>query len=131
MDFLLLTEVVDGRYVILAIESSLSEALPLGVGDALPWPDSLCYQSLQRGAPPIAPELRDEPRYWETWQRLRPSLGVSWDIRAFVTVPIRLDDGALFGTLCAHHTAPLDLGEPAREALAVLARVVAEQLGRE
>jgi signal transduction histidine kinase len=130
MELLLVTEVVDGRYVILAISSALPD-LPLGIGDSLPWPHSLCYQHLYHGAPPVAPELRDEPRYWEAWLRLRPALGVAWDVRSFVTVPIRLDDGALFGTLCAHHTAPLDVGEPAREALAVLARVVGEQLGRE
>ena len=71
------------------------------------------------------------PAYWEAWQRLRGALQVDWDVRGFVTVPIRQPDGRLFGTLCAHHTSPLEVDETSRETLVVLARILGYEIARE
>ena len=54
------------------------------------------------------------------------------DIGAFVSVPIRLSDGSLHGTLCcASHRAHPELSDRDLDFMHVLARVIAGQIERE
>jgi signal transduction histidine kinase len=129
MEILAVTEVVDGRYLFLDVERTIP--VPVGPGAELPWNQALCYAHVELGAPPVNPDIRDVPAYWEAWLRLRHALQLDWDVRGFVTVPIRQPDGRLFGTLCAHHTAPLEVDESSRETLVVLARILGYEIARE
>jgi signal transduction histidine kinase len=129
MEILAVTEVVDGRYLFLDVERTI--AVPVDPGAELPWNQALCYAHVEFGAPPVNPDIRDVPAYWEAWSRLKHALQLDWDIRGFVTVPIRQPDGRFFGTLCAHHTAPLEVDESSRETLLVLARILGYEIARE
>jgi signal transduction histidine kinase len=129
MEILCVTEVRDGRYLFLDVERSIP--VPVAAGAELPWNQALCYAHIEFGAPPVNRDIRDQPLYWAAWLRLKNALQLDWDVRGFVTVPIRQPDGRLFGTLCAHNTSPLDVDESARETLLVLARILGYEISRE
>jgi signal transduction histidine kinase len=129
MEILAVTEVRDGRYLFLDVERTLNVGVDAGI--ELRWDQALCYNHVELGAPPVNPDIAAVPAYWEPWLRLKAAAGLDWDVRGFVTVPIRQPDGRLFGTLCAHHTRPLDVDESARETLLVLARILGYEIARE
>src|SRR5215213_2689465 len=51
--------------------------------------------------------------------------------RSYVSVPIVLGDGRVFGTLCAHDRRVLELGQPEVDAMRSLARMIAFQIERD
>lgn len=100
----------------------------LGLGLRLPVTvrrqDSFCDQVLASGAPRFVPDADRDPQ-------LRALLGKQLiGTRTYIGVPIRLGDGRLYGTLCAHDRHVLDFGRNETAALLILARIIASQLER-
>lgn len=130
IDITVVSEVTaDGRYVFRALESLVP--LSLEEEDAIPWEASLCSRVHAGESPAVVPETRDVPALWSSWVRLKEGLGVEWDVRAFCTQDVRLPDGALFGTLCLHHREPREFSTDEQVLLALLARLVGQEVWRE
>ncbi len=70
----------------------------LHVGDRVPWEDTFCRRMLGGAAPVVIDSLRD-PDYG--------GLAAAQDVRSYAGVPIREDDGSLFGTLCGAGAKPI------------------------
>jgi diguanylate cyclase (GGDEF)-like protein len=85
-DFVVLTSVGDGT---------------VRDGQRYPWRGSLCAAMVAGEGPKVAPDVRAVPAYAEA------PFACALQVGAYVGVPLVDRDGALFGTLCAVHTAPL------------------------
>jgi diguanylate cyclase (GGDEF)-like protein len=77
------------RYV-----EGIAEVLPVGEGQRLPAADTLCQGVREVHGPFPLPDVRAEPRFRD----LR--VARDGDVGAYVGVPVVLDDGRLYGTLC-------------------------------
>jgi diguanylate cyclase len=94
------------------------------VGDSHAWSDSLCQYSTADSAPAIAPDAMAVPLY--------AAAGVAHDLQigAYIGVPIRRADGALFGTLCGLdpevHTDALEVHAPLLQLLSMLLGTILE-----
>lgn len=64
-------------------------------GDVFSWADSICSRMVAGDGPRVAPRLADVPAYAEA------PVNQQADIGAYIGVPMRQNDGSLFGTLCA------------------------------
>jgi diguanylate cyclase len=64
-------------------------------GDVFFWPDSFCSRMVQSKGPQIAPKVEDVPEY------ITAPIGKEYSISSYIGIPLRNDDGTLFGTLCA------------------------------
>jgi GAF domain-containing protein len=89
-DFWMVTEVVDGRQVVLLAQPP--DAVRPGV--ELPWEESFCRQMIEGNAPRLATVTAAVPAYASR------ATGPLRDIAAYVGVPLIRADGSLFGTLC-------------------------------
>ncbi len=69
-------------------------------GAVFRWADSFCSQMVLGRGPCIAPSAMEVPAY------ATAPIGNVVDIGAYVGVPLTLEDGSLFGTLCAIDPAP-------------------------
>ena len=69
-------------------------------GDVFRWTDSFCSRMVQGLGPRIAPNSHLISAYDSA------PIGQQVSIGAYVGVPLRWDDGQLFGTLCAIHPTP-------------------------
>lgn len=85
---------------------------PLHPGMSLPWTATFCRRMVAGEAPQVASVVSAVPAYAE----LRPALtrlgvGLVGMPGAYIGVPIRMHDGALYGTLCgfARRAQPLTL----------------------
>jgi diguanylate cyclase (GGDEF)-like protein len=92
-------------------------------GDVLPYAESLCAQRLACSAPDIAPDVDHVEAYRDAPARRRAP------IRAYISLPLVLEDGTAFGTLCALDPAPQQPGLTRhQELLTLLARQLATVL---
>ena len=112
------------QHVRLAHNTRADFALPEGL--VVPWDDTLCKRSLDEGRA-CTPDVQ---AVWGDSDAAR-ELGIA----VYVSVPVELSDGRLWGTLCAADPqAPAD-GGPALErhlpALRLFARLVAGEVERE
>lgn len=87
--------------------------------------DTFCDTVLESLSPLIVPDADADPR----WRRLPGKLLVG--TRSYISVPIVLGDGRVFGTLCAHDRRVLDLGPPEIDAMRIMARMIAFQIERD
>lgn len=96
--------------------------LQIPEGLAVPWGDTLCRRALQeeRFFTP------DVPACWGD-SEAAASLG----IQSYVSVPVSLSDGAVFGTLCAASSTSAHLPEHAEKVLRLFAKIIAQQVERE
>ncbi|MDR0181553.1 GGDEF domain-containing protein [Lysobacter arvi] len=96
----------------------------LQVPEALtvPWSDTLCQRALDEGCL----YTDDVPARWGDSDAAR-ALG----IQTYVSTPVRLEDGTLYGTLCAASARPLPLLDDAQRALHMFSRLIGQQLERE
>lgn len=84
-----------------------------------------CQRVLEGRLPRLMPEVRNDPR------ASRLAVTAEADVGAFVSIPLRLADGSVHGTLCAaSHEARPALGYRDLQFLEVFARLVADQIER-
>lgn len=101
------------------------ESFGVAAGMEMDLDRTYCARVLQGRLPSLMPDVRGDPR--------SASLAITdaADVGAFVSVPLRLSDGSVPGTLCAasHRPRP-DLGYRELQFLQVFARLIADQTER-
>ena len=88
----------------------------------VPWSDTLCKRALDEGRM----YTDDVADCWGDSDAAR-ALG----IQTYVSTPVRMDDGSLYGTLCAASAARRPLPADAERALRMFSRLIGQQLERE
>ncbi|HEY8878671.1 MAG TPA: sensor domain-containing diguanylate cyclase [Roseateles sp.] len=99
-----------------------SQELQIPEGLTVPWGDTLCKRALDEGRP-YTDNVAD---VWGDSDAAR-ALG----IQTYVSTPVRTDDGALYGTLCAASSQRQPLTPDAGQALRLFARLIEQHVERE
>jgi len=99
-----------------------SSAMQIPEGLAVPWNDTLCKRALEEGRT----FTDDVPACWGDSQAAR-ELG----IRTYASTPVRLGDGALYGTLCAASQHARPYTPEAERILTLFAYMIGQQVERE
>lgn len=110
----------ESRQTILYARNSRELLIPEAL--SVPWGDTLCRRALDEGRA----FTDDVPGLWGDSQAAA-ELG----IQSYVSVPMRLDDGRLFGTLCAASGQRARLDADAMHALRLFSRLICQQIERE
>ncbi len=95
-------------------------ALPEGLH--VPWDDTLCKRSLEEGRPCTL----DVPAVWGD-----SDAAAALGIQVYVSVPIALSDGRVWGTLCAADSRTAEGVEEHLDTLRLFARLVSAQVERD
>ncbi len=110
---------MDGQQQTLEVVDS-SRWMPLRDGTTQDQETSLCQAILAGQLPPVLPDLRDFPVAMALPAAKRPR------IRSYISVPVRLSDGSLYGTFCAAGLSPrLELNDRDEALMHVLAQAAA------
>jgi len=95
-------------------------------GHVSPQEHGYCVRMVDGEIPNVVPDVRADPRTSEIVATVACGVG------AYVGVPLRLSDGQLYGSFCClSHQAHPELGTAARGVMALLARLVGDELERE
>jgi hypothetical protein len=103
-----------------------ADSFGLREGGTMPLEQTYCQRILDGRLPNLIPDVRADDR--------AASLPITEaaNVGAFVSVPLTLSDGSLYGTICAgSHEAKLGLGYRDLQFLHVFARMIADQVERE
>lgn len=95
-------------------------ALPEGLH--VPWEDTLCKRALDEGRPCTT----DVPRVWGD-----SAAGAALNIQVYVSVPVALSDGRVWGTLCAADSQRADGADEHLPTMRLFARLIAAQVEQE
>jgi len=95
-------------------------AIPEGL--LIPWEDTLCKRALDEGSP----VTNDVPTTWGDSEAAR-ALG----IQTYVSVPVSMSDGRVWGTLCAADSVAADDVEAHLPTMRLFARLIAAEVERE
>lgn len=96
----MVTRAVDGEQVVLQFVETPGSGYGMRAGSVLPWDESLCASMVAGLGLCVAPRAVDVPAYAAAGNRRQMA------IEAYVGVPLRHRDGALFGTLCGFDPDP-------------------------
>jgi hypothetical protein len=88
------TRVVDGRQVVLTVDD---QAFGLEVGADFAFAAAMCSGMVSGAAPQVAPDISIMPQYVEA------AAVAGLKVGAYISIPIVLPDGELFGTVCGIH----------------------------
>ncbi|CAM3707027.1 sensor domain-containing diguanylate cyclase [Roseateles saccharophilus] len=99
-----------------------TQELQIPEGLTLPWGDTLCKRALEEGRP----YTDDVPGVWGDSAAAR-----EFGLQTFASTPLRQDDGALYGTLCAASSQRRPPSPQAGQALELFARLIEQQVARE
>lgn len=102
--------------------SKNSKALNIPEGLVVPWNDTLCKRALEEGR--MCTE--DVPGIWSDSQAAQ-ALGIV----TYVSSPVMLDDGSLYGTLCAASSARKPLSETGEQVLRMFAELIAQNVWKD
>lgn len=91
-------------------------------GLTVPWGDTLCYRALKEGRMFTA----DVQDCWGD-----SDAAAALGIQTYVSMPVRLSDGAVYGTLCAASAEPAELSPDTEKMLQLFASIIAQQVERE
>lgn len=97
-------------------------AMNIPEGLSVPWSDTLCRRALEEGRP-YTDDVADT---WGDSDAAR-QLG----IRTYVSTPVRVGGGELYGTLCGTSPRKVPLADGADKVLAMCAQLIAHQVERE
>lgn len=104
------------------IYASNARELQIPEGLSVPWGDTLCKRALDEGRP----FTDDVGGVWGDSAAAR-ELG----IQTYVSTPVRTEEGALYGTLCAASSRCQQLSDEARHVLRLFARLIEQHVARE
>ncbi len=93
-DLWMVTRTEDEDWIVLQTEGERYGVEP---GAVFRWADSFCSEMVKGNGPRIAPSAELVPAYASA------PLAAQMKIAAYIGVPLHLEDGKLFGTLCAIH----------------------------
>lgn len=105
---------------ILFSRNSKSMTIPEGL--SVPWGDTLCKRALDEGRV----YTDDVPACWGDSQAAQ-ALGIT----TYVSTPVRLEDGSLYGTLCAASSEKKPMTERGEKVLRLFAKLIAQQIEKE
>lgn len=105
---------------VLYAHNTMQMQIPEGL--TVPWADTLCQRSLAEGRT----FTNNVQSCWGDSDAAR-ALG----IRTYVSTPVRLSDGQIYGTLCAASARTCHLSKPAEDVLQLFAQLIAQQIERE
>lgn len=88
----MVTRVANDDWIVLSAED---HGYSVSAGSVLRWSDSFCSRMVDGLGPRIAPDAAAVPAY------AAAPIGQALTIGSYVGVPLKRDDGTLFGTLCA------------------------------
>jgi diguanylate cyclase len=111
----------DGGYQYILFSRNTSR-LQIPEGLAVPWEGTLCKRALEEGRP----YTDDVANCWPDSGPAR-ELGIA----TYASTPVRLDDGTLYGTLCAASGERKPLEEGADQVLQMFSRLIGQQIERE
>lgn len=96
--------------------------LDIPEGLSVPWEGTLCKRALEEGRP----YTDDVANCWADSGPAR-ELGIA----TYASTPVQLDDGTLYGTLCAASGERQPLAEGAAQVLQMFSRLIGQQIDRE
>jgi diguanylate cyclase len=112
----------EGLQHILFARNTRAQKFEIPEGLAVPWEDTLCKRALDEQRP----YSDDVAGCWGDSQAAK-ALG----IRTYLSEPIRVGEGQLYGTLCGASGSSISVSIEARRMLSMLARIIARQLERD
>lgn len=115
--------VVDGQHdeQQLLLAHNTKEGFVMPEGATIPWKGSMCWLALEEGTPAVF----DLPQRWP-----QVAVAAHLGLVTHVTVPVRLSDGSLWGTLCASdNVAHLDAADHV-STLNLFARLIGSEVER-
>lgn len=122
LDATYLTVIDHGAGVQRILYSRNSKALQIPEGLSVPWGDTLCKRALEEGCPytdNVAEQWGDS--------EAASALGIN----TYLSQPICMMDGGIYGTLCAASAERIPLRPGTIEILSKFAKLIAQQLERE
>ncbi|AIR68294.1 sensor domain-containing diguanylate cyclase [Dickeya fangzhongdai] len=122
MESTYLTRIESERNLQHVVFSHNSKKMQIPEGLSVPWGDSLCKRALDEGRRYMC----DVPEHWGDSQAAR-----ELDIAAYVSTPVLLDDGSLYGTLCAASTQNQPINERSQQILQLFAELIAQYIQKE
>lgn len=122
MESTYLTHIESDKNVQHVLLYSNSKKMQIPEGLSVPWEDTLCRRALSEDRCVID----DVPSYWGDSQAAK-QLGIT----TYVTTPVRLDDGSLYGTLCAVSGEKQKLDGRSEQRLKLFAELIAQYVQKE
>ena len=99
-----------------------TRALTIPEGTCVPWGDTLCKRAIDENKMYV----NDVPGCWGDSEAAR-AMGIT----SYLSEPVRVAGGELFGTLCAASATKIDLGDDTRRLLKMFSQLIARQLERD
>src|SRR5690606_17863649 len=109
-----------GLQQILFSHNSKSMQIPEGL--SVPWEDTLCKRALEEGR--LCTD--DVASCWGDSQAAK-----ALNIVTYVSTPVRLEDGTLFGTLCAASSERKPISEKGANVLRLFSELIAQSIWRD
>lgn len=113
---------VEGLQHILFARNTKSQQLEIPEGLSVDWADTLCKRALDEQRP-----FSDDVASCWGDSKAAKALGIS----TYLSEPVRVGEGELFGTLCGASSSRIDVDAESRRLLSMLARLIARQLERD
>ena len=104
MGFAAVARVTDARWIACAVRDAIEFGLT--PGGELEVSTTLCHEIRQHGEPVVIDHVKDDAVYCG-----HPT-PAKYGFQSYISVPIRLSDGSLFGTLCAIDPKPHRVNTP-------------------
>ena len=126
MGFAAVAHVTRERWITSQVEDRI--AFGIGPGDELKVQETICDEIRESGEAIFIDHVLADPRW-----RAHP-VPAQYGFQSYVSIPVRLDDGTFYGTLCAIDPRPRSVSDEsmvallasyAREVAAILSRTVA------
>lgn len=125
MDVVFVSQFVDQERVFEVVSAAGEHASQFTPGRSNPLLDTYCQRIVEARLPAVIRDTQDIPAAFEL------PITQALQIRAYLSAPIVLADGAIFGTVCCiSHSPREDLREKDAAALAEVAKAVAASIDR-
>lgn len=122
MESTYLTKIDDDARLQHIVYSRNSKKLEIPEGFSLPWGDSLCKRALDDGRP----FSNDVANHWQDCGAAQ-ALGIT----TYLSTPVHLADGSLYGTLCAASNEQKSLSVRGEQVLQLFAGLIAQSIEKE